>query len=164
VLLGGGASWSRDGKSIYYQWRGQIWKADSNGGNPRQLTSTLGSGAAEESVDGKYVYYRNRRTIYRMPAEGGAEEPVVNPEHDFLWVVIQPTKKGIYYLEFARGARAMVVSFYDFATRGNQVAFRMKDADFFQAMSFSVSPDGNYILYPKVDRSQTDLMLVEDFR
>jgi len=164
VLLGGGASWSHDGKSIYYQWRGQIWKAGANGGNPRQLTNALGSGAAEESVDGKYVYYRNRRTICRIPAEGGAEEQVVIPEHDLLWVVIQPTKKGIYYLEFARGARAMEVSFYDFTTRRNEVAFRMKDADFFQAMSFSVSPDGKYILYPRVDQSQTNLMLVESFR
>jgi Tol biopolymer transport system component len=164
VLLGGGASWSHDGKSIYYQLRGQIWKAAPNGGNPRQLTQTLGSGAAEESVDGKFVYYRNRRTICRMPAEGGAEEQVFIPEHDLLWVVIQPTQKGIYYLEFARSARAMQVSFYDFATRGNDVVFRMKDTDFFQATSFSISPDGNYILYPRVDQSQTNLMLVENFR
>jgi Tol biopolymer transport system component len=168
VLPGGGASWSQDGKSIYYQLRGQIWKAggvpSGPGGDSRQLTSTLGSGAAEESVDGKYVYYRNRRAICRIPAEGGAEEQVVIPEHDLLWVVIQPTKKGLYYLEFVRGARAMQVSFYDFATRGNETVFRMKDADFFQTMSFSVSPDGRYILYPRVDQSQTNLMLVENFR
>ena len=164
VLLGGGPSWSHDGKSIYYQWRGQIWKAGADGGSPRQLTNALGSGAPEESLDGKYVYYRNRRTICRIPAEGGAEEQVVIPEHDLLWVVIQPTNKGIYYLEFARGARAMEVSFYDFATRRNEVVFRMKDADFFQATSFSVSPDGKYILYPRVDQSQTNLMLVENFR
>ena len=81
-----------------------------------------------------------------------------------LWVVIQPTKKGVYYLEFARGARAMQVSFYDFATHGNAAAFRMKDTDFFQEMSFSISPDGKYILYPRVDQSQTNLMLVENFR
>ena len=164
VLSGGGASWSHDGKSIYYQLRGQIWKADANGRNPRQLTSTLGSGAAEESVDGKYVYYRNRRSICRIPAEGGAEEQVVIPEHDLLWVVIQPTKKGIYYLEFVRGVRAMQVSFYDFAARGNEMVFRVKDTDFFQAMSFSISPDGKYILYPRVDQNQTNLMLVENFR
>jgi Tol biopolymer transport system component len=164
VLVGGGASWSHDGKSVYYQWRGQIWKAEANGGNPHQLTNSFGSLSPEESVDGKYVYYRNRRAIWRVPAEGGAEEQVVVPDRDAPWIVIQPAEKGVYYLEFARSARAMAVSFYDFATRGNEVVFRMKDTDFFQAMSFSVSPDGKYILYPRVDRSQTNLMLVENFR
>ena len=163
ALVGGGASWSHDGKSIYFQSGGMIWKADANGGNRRQLTHMFGN-APEESVDGRYVYFSNRRAIWRVPAEGGEEERAIVPEHDTLWVVIQPTVKGVYYLEFARSAREMLVSFYDFTTRRNEVVFRIKDADFFQAMSFSVSPDGKYILYPRVDQSQTNLMLVENFR
>jgi Tol biopolymer transport system component len=164
VLAGGGASWSHDGKSIYFQLRGQIFKADANGGNPRPITNTVGSLSPEESVDGKYVYYRKWRAIWRVPADGGVEEQAIVPEHDTPWIDIQPAKKGVYYLEFSRGARAVLVSFYDFTTRRSEEAFRMKDADLFQAMSFSVSPDGKYILYPKVDQSQTNLMLVENFR
>jgi hypothetical protein len=81
-----------------------------------------------------------------------------------VWATaIEPTKEGVYYLEFVRSARGLAVSFYDFATRRNEVVFRMKNADF-QAATFSVSPDGEYILYPRVDRSQTNLMLVENFR
>ncbi|MGA2271240.1 MAG: hypothetical protein ABSH44_22455 [Bryobacteraceae bacterium] len=161
VLAGAGASWSHDGKFIYFQSHGQIWKA---GGTPRQLTELPFSNSPEESADGKYVYYRNRRAIWRVPVDGGAEEQAIIPEHDMVWATaIQPSNKGVYYLEFARSARGMVVSFYDFKTRRSEMVFRMTNVDL-QTTTFSVSPDGKYILYPRVDQSQTNLMLVENFR
>ena len=59
----------------------------------------------------------------------------------------------------------MVVSFYDFAKKKSAIVFRMKGAgmDPFGA-SFAVSPDQKSVVYPRVDRSETNLMMVENFR
>jgi Tol biopolymer transport system component len=117
-----------------------------------------------ESSDGKYIYFRNRRSFWRLPAAGGEEEQAFVPEHDLMGgTTLQPTRQGMYYVEFERSAGEPVVSFYDYAGKKSSVVFQMKGGGW-QGATFSVSPDGKYILFAKVDQSQTDLRVIENFR
>jgi Tol biopolymer transport system component len=155
------ASWSQDGKSIYYVARNQIWRAAADGSGQRQITNQGGMAQPEESPDGKYVYYRKWRSIFRVPVGGGNEEEIVQP---IGWIAAGPemTRKGFYYSEVGgRGRRSATVSFYDFATGKITGAF---DVDRPDLAGGAVSPDGKYILYPRVDQSDANLMLVEGFR
>jgi Tol biopolymer transport system component len=159
-------SFSHDGKTIYFQsTRGQIWKASLNGGSPVQLSKRFGAAQPVESADGKYIYFRDRRTFWRVPVAGGEEEEAIIPEHDLTWsTTIQPVHDGVYYLELDRAARGMAVSFFDFAARRSEVVFHIKNSDHTGSSTFSVSPDGKTVLYPRVDQSQTNLVIVDNFR
>jgi Tol biopolymer transport system component len=159
-------SFSNDGKSVYFQSRNHIFKSGLDGGSPQQIGERGGSAQPVETLDGEYIYYRNRRTFWRIPAKGGEEEEAFIPEHDLMWsTTIQMTPKGMYFLEFSRNNRQMVVSFYDFETKKSDIVFRMKENDNVgPEASYSISPDGKTILYARVDQSQTNFVVVENFR
>ena len=158
-------SWSRDGKAIYFQSRNHIWKAGVDGVNPQQIQTSDGSAQPVESVDGKYIYFRNGRSFYRVPVAGGNEERAIVPEHELMWITtLQPTKQGMYYIEFERSAGEPVVSFFDYAEKKSAVVFHVKRGGWRDGATFSVSPDGKFILYARVDQSQTNLEVVENFR
>jgi Tol biopolymer transport system component len=165
VLTGArGASWSHDGKSIYYPQRGQIWKAASDGGRPEQLTERGGGGSPVESPDGKFVYYRWRGAgIWRVPISGGEPEEAVSAEGPVMGDPVL-VKGGIYYMVLERFDRSMAILYHDFASKKTTEAFRLSGRNFGFTPLFSISPDGKYVLFARVDQSQTDLMLVQNFK
>ena len=74
-----------DGRSIVFVWANHaankkvnIWRVDTDGSNPKQLTFGATDVAPSCSPDGKWVYYENLDTlqILRVRTDGGASELV----------------------------------------------------------------------------------------
>jgi hypothetical protein len=109
------------------------------------------------------VIYRLHGSFWRVPVAGGEPEEFFEPDQELYWTSMQPVKNGVYYLVWDRSDRGMAVAFYDYAEKKSTILTRSGGFDR-NASTFSVSPDGKYLLYPKVDRSQTNLVLVENFK
>jgi hypothetical protein len=67
-------------------------------------------------------------------------------------------------LEFNRGSRAVDLAFYRYSTSKSSEVLGMKGAEGSFGAGFTISPDGKTVLYPKIDRSQTNLVVIENFR
>ena len=167
LVASGGVNgvWSHDGKAIYFDGEGRVWRVAADGSGKREaVTRELGTAQSAESPDGKFIYFRHRRSVWRVPAAGGDEEGVFTPESPF-WSSLQPVENGVYYLSWEFGARRGSISFYDFASKQSRAAVRMRGGrDAGAPSTFAISPDRRYILYPQVDRTETNLMLIENFR
>jgi len=154
-------SWSRDGRWIYFTsnrtGRHEIWKTPTEGGDTVQVTRAGGI-SVFESPDGRLLFYTKllndpKDTLFSMPVEGGEETNLaINIGH---WATFGPTSKGIYFVHDRFSIR-----FLDFAT-GKVSTLAKSDK---VMIGLTVSPDGAYVVVSQFDRSEQDLMLVENFR
>jgi Tol biopolymer transport system component len=161
-------SWSRDGRWIYFgSNRGgsmQIWKMPAAGGQPTQVTEQ-GGFEGFESFDGKSLYYTKGRAIpglWRIPTAGGKEEFVTGHHQAGLWRYWRVTELGIYFAT-ATSAGAML-EFYSFANKQVSEVSRLSRGAERYLPGLAVSPDGRSLLYCQMDRSGSDIMMVENFR
>jgi len=152
-------SWSHDGKWIYYgTGQAQIWKKPAGGGPAIQVTKDGGS-VAFESVDGKDLYYTKERELWRIPVQGGTEVRVLK---SLVYNSFALTARGLYFLEGSESSDLNPrLKFLDPAT---QAVTLITAVPFPTRGEFAVSPDEKWILFGKVDRVASELMLVENFR
>jgi Tol biopolymer transport system component len=158
-------SWSRDGHSIYYEsdrtGEFQLWKAGYPSGKSFQIT-TDGGVSAFESPDGRFVYYakRGRSGLWRTPVQGGQEELATEAGHPYFWGM---SNSGACLLD--PFGREVILACLDLATkRLSTVSAFVNDGRIRPTgPSFSVSPDGRWILYSHIEREEADLMLVDNF-
>ena len=161
-------SWSRDGTWLYFasdrSGRFEIWRMPSQGG-PAQQVTRQGGFHGVESPDGKYLYYTRSHSepgLWRVPLAGGDETPVLPSLRGTFWGYWGVTERGIYYLDRqdaeAHGIRYFL-RLFDPASKGDREVMEMPRRPYNSGLS--ISPDGRSCLYTQVDRSDTDIMLVD---
>ena len=159
-------SWSRDGRSIYFFARRtgtiQTWKIPAEGGNAIQLTKG-GGGPGIESVDGKYFYYHmaEAQELWKVPVEGGEEALVTREKPNFMnyWAL---GNQGLYFIEEAK--HKAILKLFRFETGQSGPVVALDDPSPNSGSRLSLPADGRWLLYDQVDRSESDIMLIEHFR
>ena len=136
------------------------------GGEPIQVTQDGGI-VAFESTDGKFVYYTKgrfaRASLWKVPVGGGEETQVLESVLAFLNFSVTP--QGIYFIpapDTDEPGGSSLIRFFDFAT-GRATTIHSLPPGVRAYFGLTVSPDSRSILYTQ-DQSQSDLMLVENFR
>jgi hypothetical protein len=92
-----------------------------------------------------------------MPRDGGEETQVLDGFNSALFGIVN---EGIYFIGRANTSGRYSIQFFNFATKGIRDISTIENT----ATDFSVSPDGQWILYSQIDQVGSDLMLVENFR
>jgi Tol biopolymer transport system component/DNA-binding winged helix-turn-helix (wHTH) protein len=164
-------SWSRDGKSIYFvsarSGRDEVWRAPLSGGAPEQVTHN-GGYAPLESVDCKFLYYiksDNDTRLWKCALDGlgkcaldGSGETLVLNAISYRAFVV--TRDRIYYMRpESGGARTLRVLHLE-TQKDAPIAVLSHTG----RLGLSLSHDNRYLIYPQLDRDESDLMWVPDFR
>ncbi|HKX26182.1 MAG TPA: winged helix-turn-helix domain-containing protein [Blastocatellia bacterium] len=162
-------NWSHDGRWIYFTsnrtGRLQIWKLPVSGGEAVQVT-TEGGFESTESADGRSIYYTQDRglsAIWQAPVAGGREQPLYDfgqKDYSRMWT-IRP--EGIYFAIPGPGSGSIVRRFNPALGQATTVA--VVDGSLPSSVSgLAISPDGKYLLFPRVIKRDGDLMMIEKFR
>jgi Reverse transcriptase (RNA-dependent DNA polymerase)/WD40-like Beta Propeller Repeat len=159
-------SWSHDGKWIYFRSYeavgSKIYRCAATGGDTTLLSAQPDAISPQESYDGNFLYFAARlvnaglRMILLNHASTESAVEGTRPVYsEGLWTVVPA---GIYFVP-ADIPRSLC--YFDFASRKIREVFHL-EKDF--AVGLSVSPDGRWLLYSRLDEQNSDIMLIDQFR
>jgi Tol biopolymer transport system component len=161
-------SWSKDGRWIYFasnrtgQW--QVWKVPVAGGPEAPVTKN-GGFAAFESPDGQFVHYAKFDTpgIWKVPVAGGEESLILDALQPGLWGYWAVVDQGVYFVNL-KATPPSTIEFFNFATRRVTPVVTFETGPSWWSPGLAVSPDGRWLLYTQVEKGNSDIMVVENFR
>jgi Tol biopolymer transport system component len=162
-------TWSRDGRSVYFtaQHDGQrsISRVPATGGAPERVVDLgPGSGASRvrESADGRTLFFKRisrPSPLFAYPLAGGPQRTIVEcvrGVHGF-----EVTERGLYYATCS-GSEGEDSQLHrlDLASGQDRALGTLEKYRY----AIAVSPDEKTVVYVRVPRTDSDLMLVEGFR
>ena len=160
-------SFSHDGKWIYFsngddQGASAIWKVPAAGGHATRISSVGGTYPLESS-DGNLVYFGREERIWSVHPDGTREQVVKGiPSTIFLGDEWFPTPNGIYFMSHPN--QGTQIEFYDYQTQSERRVYLTDRPTPPWIGGMPVSSDGKWMLYPQVDRSSSDLMMMEGWK
>ena len=135
----------------------------SDGGDEVQVTKN-GGWYPRESEEGQHVYFHKIEStwspsdLWTIPAEDGQETKIL----DSVWPrSFEVLRGGIYFIRLPGPHAGPSLQLYSFVNKTSREIARFEK---FHEMGFSISPDGNSVVYPQIENSNADLMLVENFK
>lgn len=166
-------SWSRDGQWVYFSsnrsGRLEVWRVPAKGGKADQMTRA-GGYEPIPGLDGTSLFFLQGGgpddgfqpgRLMRMPVSGGPEEDVTDRVRFAKWSV---TADGIVYLVHEQ--RYEAIDIYEFATRKvrrlGRIPFRVTSWP--EIGHFNVSEDGRFAITSTVERADSNISLVDNFR
>lgn len=121
---------------------------------------------AHESADGRALYftkalnYRLPQGIWKTSPLGGEEAMIVDRGFSQQWGVFGD---GICYVDVdLKPGSGVFIDCHDFATRSVRRVATLDRVP--QVPGFSISSDGQWILFTGTDTNDSDVMMVNDFR
>jgi Tol biopolymer transport system component len=156
-------SFSHDGRSLYFgsrrsgEW--QIWRMPASGGAAVPVTSS-GGYAAAESPDGRMLYFSrfDAPGLWSRALPDGPESLVTPALERGDWASWRVTAGGIYLRTYPHDGDAGILRLSPDSPQLQRIASLREEA----WSGFAVSPDGKWIVYPRVDRRTADIRIIEN--
>jgi hypothetical protein len=117
------------------------------------------------------LYYGRSRAapeIWRVPVSGGDEEPVIDgSERPRFWAHWALASDGIWFINQREALTDLPVpstlKFFSFKNRAVTSSIDLEGNIPPIAPGLAVSPDGRYLLFNRLDESQSDLLCTDKF-
>jgi serine/threonine protein kinase len=131
-----------------------LWRADTNGSNPVQITNGRNEQNPQCSPDGKWVYYvavLENQALKRVPVEGGNTETVI--EDPSAGYNLSPDGKLVAVLDVRELDHKLVLNVFDIAEK--KTTYHNIDSRASDPMNFATK--GNAVVYTVRDKGVDNL-------